>query len=77
MLRVAPNPAQRFLLPNTLLARSEGHYDLFSQDSAGPSRFGQLLASNITIDEAAFILNALPDESGPNDRLYPRWTGHL
>ena len=47
-------------LPNTLLARSEGHYDLFSQDSAGPSRFGQLLASNITIDEAAFILNALP-----------------
>ena len=45
-------------LPHTLLARSDDHYDLFSQDSAGPSRFGRLLASNITIDEAAFILNA-------------------
>ncbi|MBD7989966.1 precorrin-3B synthase [Ochrobactrum quorumnocens] len=45
-------------LPHTLLARSDDHYDLFSQDSAGPLRFGQLLASNITIDEAAFILNA-------------------
>ena len=45
-------------LPHTLLTRSHGHYDLFSQDSAGPSRFGQLLASNVTIDEAAFILNA-------------------
>ena len=45
-------------LPNTLLARSDAHYDLFSQDKAGPSRFGQLLASNITIDEAAKLLNA-------------------
>jgi len=45
-------------LPHTLLARSKEHYDLFSQDKAGPSRFGQLLASNITIDEAAQLLNA-------------------
>lgn len=44
-------------LPHTLLARSDDHYDLFSQDKAGPSRFGQLLASNITIDEAARVLN--------------------
>lgn len=44
-------------LPNTLLARSDKHYDLFSQDKAGPSRFGRLLASNITIDEAAKLLN--------------------
>jgi len=33
------------------------YYDLFLQDKAGPSRFGRLLASNITIDEAAKLLN--------------------
>ncbi|MDR6430696.1 precorrin-3B synthase [Brucella pseudogrignonensis] len=44
-------------LPHTLLARSPMHYDLFLQDKAGPSRFGRLLASNITIDEAAKLLN--------------------
>lgn len=44
-------------LPHTLLARSPMHYDLFLQDKAGPSRFGRLLATNITIDEAAKLLN--------------------
>jgi len=44
-------------LPHTLLARSPMNYDLFLQDNAGPSRFGRLLASNITIDEAAKLLN--------------------
>ncbi len=50
-------------LPHTLLARSAGRYDLyrqepFPQDGAGPSRFGRLLATDITIDEAAHFLNA-------------------
>lgn len=45
-------------LPHTLLARSAGRYDLYAQDRAGPSRFGQLLATDITIDEAARLLNA-------------------
>ena len=50
-------------LPYTLLACSTGRYDLyaeetFPQDRAGPSRFGQLLATDITIDEAARLLNA-------------------
>ncbi len=50
-------------LPYTLLARSMGRYDLyaqgmFQQNRAGPSRFGQLLATDITIDEAAHFLNA-------------------
>ena len=49
-------------LPHTLLARSAGHYDLymqesFPQDGAGPSRFGRLLATDITIDKAAHLLN--------------------
>jgi len=44
-------------LPHTLLARSPMYYDLFLQDKAGPARFGRLLASNITIDEAAKLLN--------------------
>ncbi|MBR7651219.1 precorrin-3B synthase [Brucella oryzae] len=45
-------------LPHTLLARSAGRYDLYAQDRTGPSRFGQLLATDITIDEAARLLNA-------------------
>lgn len=50
-------------LPHTLLARSRGRYDLyaqnkFQQDKTGPSRFGQLLATDITIDEAARLLSA-------------------
>lgn len=50
-------------LPYTLLARSPEHYDLYSrasfpQDGTGPARFGQLLATGITIDDAAHLLNA-------------------
>ncbi|NKB79081.1 precorrin-3B synthase [Brucella daejeonensis] len=50
-------------LPFTLLARSAEHYDLYSQasfpqDGTGPARFGQLLATDITIDDAAHLLNA-------------------
>ncbi|OWU61427.1 precorrin-3B synthase, partial [Staphylococcus aureus] len=50
-------------LPHTLLARSAGRYDLytrepFPQDGAGTSRFGRLLATDITIDQAAQLLNA-------------------
>ncbi|MCO7725475.1 MULTISPECIES: precorrin-3B synthase [Brucella/Ochrobactrum group] len=45
-------------LPHTLLARSAGRYDLYARDRTGPSRFGQLLATDITIDEAARLLNA-------------------
>ncbi len=40
-------------LAYTLLARARGRYDLFSQDGAGPSRFGRLLASDIPIELAA------------------------
>lgn len=54
-------------LPHTLLARSPGFYDLFLQDKAGPSRFGRLLASNITIDEAARLLGRETNKSGPHD----------
>lgn len=42
--------------PATLLAREPGRYDLFLADSAGPSRFGRLLASDITIEDAAQLL---------------------
>src|SRR5690606_28358244 len=50
-------------LPHTLLARATGRYDLYAQaslpqDGAGPSRFGRLLATDITIDDAARLLNA-------------------
>lgn len=45
------NPA-----PVTLLARAPQRYDLFLHDSAGPSRFGRLLASDITIEDAATLL---------------------
>lgn len=43
-------------LPITLLATQPHHYDLFLQDKTGRSRFGRLLASNITIQEAAQLL---------------------
>lgn len=39
--------------PVTLLARAPMRYDLFLCDNAGPSRFGRLLASDITIEDAA------------------------
>lgn len=43
--------------PATLIAVGEGRYDLFLRHPAGPSRFGRLLAANITIEEAALLLN--------------------
>ncbi|MBA8818954.1 precorrin-3B synthase [Ochrobactrum sp. P6BS-III] len=45
-------------LPHTLLARAPGRYDVFFADKAGPSRFGQLLATDVTIDTAARLLNS-------------------
>ncbi|PRD41079.1 precorrin-3B synthase [Phyllobacterium phragmitis] len=43
--------------PATLVAVEPGRYDLFLRATAGPSRFGRLLAANITIEEAARLLN--------------------
>ncbi len=43
-------------LPATLLARGPGRYDVFLQDGAGPSRFGRLLATDVTIESAARLL---------------------
>lgn len=45
-------------LPHTLLARAPGRYDVFFADKAGPSRFGRLLATDVTIDAAARLLNS-------------------
>ncbi|MBJ6131350.1 precorrin-3B synthase [Ochrobactrum sp. Q0168] len=45
-------------LPHTLLARAPGRYDVFFTDKAGPSRFGRLLARDVTIDAAARLLNS-------------------
>ncbi|GAA0601416.1 precorrin-3B synthase [Paenochrobactrum glaciei] len=47
-------------LPVTLLATKPQHYDLFLQDKTGRSRFGTLLASNITIQDAAKLLQQHP-----------------
>ncbi|WP_420961971.1 precorrin-3B synthase [Brucella sp. IR073] len=44
--------------PATLVAVGQGRYDLFLRQPAGPSRFGRLLAANITIEEAALLLKA-------------------
>ncbi|RCS24388.1 precorrin-3B synthase [Phyllobacterium salinisoli] len=43
--------------PATLVAVSPGRYDLFLRATAGPSRFGRLLAANITIEEAGRLLD--------------------
>ncbi|MBA8839517.1 precorrin-3B synthase [Ochrobactrum sp. RH2CCR150] len=45
-------------LPYTLLARTPGRYDVFFAGKAGPSRFGRLLATDVTIDAAARLLNS-------------------
>ena len=47
-------------MPVTLLATKPQHYDLFLQDKTGRSRFGTLLASNITIQDAAKLLQQHP-----------------
>jgi precorrin-3B synthase len=42
--------------PITLVATTHGHYDIFLRATNGPSRFGKLLASNRTIEEAADLI---------------------
>ena len=42
--------------PITLVATAPGHYDIFLQATNGPSRFGKLLAANVTIEEAADLI---------------------
>ena len=42
--------------PATLVGVSPGHYDLYRQQAGADSRFGRLLAANITIDDAADVL---------------------
>ena len=48
--------------PATLVAVQPGRYDLFLREPAGPSRFGRLLAADITIEEAARLLNVRSQE---------------
>ncbi|MGU3400734.1 precorrin-3B synthase [Brucellaceae bacterium D45D] len=45
-------------LPYTLLAIAPGRYDVFFANKTGPSRFGQLLASDMAIDNAIRLLNS-------------------
>ncbi len=45
-------------LPNTLLARGPGRYDVFFDDKTGPSRFGRLLASDVSLQKAARLLHS-------------------
>ncbi len=42
--------------PVTLVATAPGHYDIFLRATNGPSRFGKLLAANVTIEEAADLI---------------------
>jgi precorrin-3B synthase len=42
--------------PATLVAVAPGHYDLYRRQAKAGSRFGQRLAENITLDEAASLL---------------------
>ncbi|WP_457437058.1 precorrin-3B synthase [Pseudomonas sp. TE3786] len=52
--------AAAHVAPHTLLAVAEGRYDLYQRDSSSAG-FGQLLARNLTILEAADTLAAQPD----------------
>lgn len=45
-------------LPRTLLARGAGRYDVFFAVEAGPSRFGRLLASDVSLQTAARLLHS-------------------
>jgi precorrin-3B synthase len=42
--------------PATLVGVAEGRYDLFVRQADGPSRFGRLLAGNVSIDQAVELL---------------------
>ena len=51
--------------PVTLVATSTGHYDIFLRATNGPSRFGKLLAANVTIEEAAELIGRNSGSGGP------------
>jgi precorrin-3B synthase len=51
--------------PATLVAVAPGHYDLYRREAKASSRFGQKLAENITLDEAASILADLAASEKP------------
>ncbi len=52
--------------PVTLVATSDGHYDIFLHATNGPSRFGKLLASNRTIEESAELIGIKFGSGGPS-----------
>jgi precorrin-3B synthase len=52
--------------PVTLVATSEGRYDIFLHATNGPSRFGKLLASNRTIEESADLIGTNFGSGGPS-----------
>jgi precorrin-3B synthase len=51
--------------PVTLVATAPGHYDIFLRATNGPSRFGKLLAANVTIEEAAELIGESSGSGGP------------
>ncbi|MDR6631325.1 precorrin-3B synthase [Phyllobacterium sp. 1468] len=51
--------------PITLVATAAGRYDIFLCTTNGPSRFGKLLAANVTIDEAAELIGENSGSGGP------------
>ncbi|WP_457299528.1 precorrin-3B synthase [Phyllobacterium sp. P5_D12] len=51
--------------PITLVATAAGRYDIFLRATNGPSRFGKLLAANVTIDEAAELIGENSGSGGP------------
>ena len=52
-LKSCASPSTR---PVTLVATASGRYDIFLHATNGPSRFGKLLAANVTIEEAAALI---------------------
>ena len=51
--------------PVTLIAIAPGHYDIFLPATNGPSRFGKLLAANVTIEKAAELIGENSGSGGP------------
>lgn len=51
--------------PITLVATSAGRYDIFLRATNGPSRFGKLLAADVTIEEAAELIGRNFGSGGP------------
>ena len=52
--------------PATLVGVAPGHYDLYRRQAGAASRFGVLLAANITLAEAADVLAELAQEKAGN-----------